>query len=212
MRAVLAALALAVANASIAQAPRFEDAVGYELSQMFRGNDVGLSPGGKPPNPTFYSEDFNRLEEVRCEQAALFGLIAKANMSGDILVAVCEAEAVRVRGLARDARRGLDSVIKQLRAGGMRVDDALVKTQWSYQQVAAADGEEHHFPVLLIGHGIVGPQTMVFAPRGERRVIVIQAEVRRHCDNYGLGATVLCADTRAALAQLGRRVLARVRR
>lgn len=134
-------------------------------------------------------------------------------MSGYILVAVCEAEAVRVRGLARDAKRGLERrSIKQLRAGGARVDDALVKAQWSYRHVAAADGEEHHFPVLLVGHGIVGPQTMVFAPRGESRVIVIQADVRRHCDNYGLGSTVLCTDTRAALAQLGRRVLARVRR
>lgn len=53
---------------------------------------------------------------------------------------------------------------------------------------------------------------MVFSPRGEKRVVVVQADVRRHCDNYGLGSTALCADTRGTLAQLGRRVLARVPR
>ena len=64
----------------------------------------------------------------------------------------------------------------------------------------------------MVGHGIVGPQTMVFAPRGERRVIVIQGDLYRHCENYGLDSTALCANTQATLAQLGRRILARVPR
>ena len=56
------------------------------------------------------------------------------------------------------------------------------------------------------------PVHRIILPRGERRVIVVQGDVRRHCENYGLGSTALCADTRATLAQLGRRVLARVPR
>lgn len=53
---------------------------------------------------------------------------------------------------------------------------------------------------------------MVFSPRGEKRVVVVQGDVRRHWDNHGLGSTALSADTRGTLAQLRRRVLARVPR
>ena len=205
--------ASAAATGAAAQAPRFEDAVGYELYQVVRGDNVSLSPGGTPYHPTFYAGEFNRIEEVRCERAASFGLIAQANISGNILVAVCEGEANRVRALARDAKRGLATVIRELKTSGARIDEAaLAKTGWTYHRVDAPDGEEHHFPVLLVGHGIVGPQTMVFSPRGERRVIVVQGDVRHHCESFGLGSTALCADTRAALAQLGRRVLTRVPR
>jgi len=177
MRALFVALALGAATVAAAQTPRFEDAVGYELYQLLRANDVGLSPDGRAYNPTFYSEDFNRLEEVRCEKTAAFGLITQANLSGNVLVAVCVVEADRVRGLARDAKRGLAVVIKELKAAGARVDEASAKTRWAYSRVEASDGEEHHFPVLLVGHGIVGPQTMVFSPRGERRVILIQGDL-----------------------------------
>jgi hypothetical protein len=216
MRAAFAAAAsgvvIAAATAAFAQAPRFEDAAGYELQQLLRGNDVALSPGGRQHHPAFYSEQFNQLEEVRCERTASFGLVAKANETGTLLVALCEAEADRVRALARDAKRGLATVIKALRASGARVDESLVQSQWAWRRVDAPDGEEHHFPVLVVGHGIVGPQTLVFSPRGERRVIVVQGDVRRHCESYGLGSTALCADTRAAFARLGRRVLARIPR
>jgi hypothetical protein len=213
MRSVLGAVALAAVTGAAAQVPRFEDAVGYELYQLVRASDVSLSPGSERYHPTFYAEEFNRIEEVRCERTASFGLIAKANLSATVLVSVCEREANRVRALARDAKRGLATVIKELQTSGARIDErALAKSGWIYQRVDAPDGEEHHFPVLLIGHGIVGPQTMVFSPRGERRVIVVQGDLRRHCENYGLGSTALCADTRATFALLGRRVLARLPR
>jgi hypothetical protein len=213
MRLILGAVALAAVTSAWAQVPRFEDAVGYELYQVVRADGVAMSPGGKAYHPTFYAEGFNRIEEVRCERTAAFGLIAKANESGNVLVAVCEREANRVRALARDAKRGLAAVIKELQGSGARIDEAaLARTGWTYHRVDAPDGEEHHFPVLLVGHGVVGPQTMVFAPRGESRVIVVQGDVRRHCENYGLGAMPLCTDTRATLAKLGRRVLTRLPR
>jgi|SRR6185503_9771719 len=213
MHLVFSAIALAAMTGAAAQAPRFEDAVGYELYQVIRGDKVSLSPDGKAYHPTFYAGEFNRIEEVRCERTASFGLITQANISGNVLVAVCEGEASRVRALARDAKRGVAAVIRELKTAGARIDEtALARTGWTYHRVDAPDGEEHHFPVLLIGHGIVGPQTMVFSPRGDRRVIVVQADVRSHCENYGLGSTALCADTRAAFAQLGRRVLTRVAR
>lgn len=208
--AIAAASLSAVATCAAAQSPRFEGAVGYELQQVFRGSDVGLSPGGKPHYPAFYAEETNRIEEVRCERTATFGLIAKTNLSGNVLVAVCEREADRVRALARDARRGLAVVIRELKSAGMQFNSDLARAGWNYEHINATDGEEHHFPVLMIGHGIVGPQTMVFAPRGDRRVVVVQGDVRRHCENYGHGATELCANTRAVLAQLGRQVLVRV--
>ncbi|MFM9971030.1 MAG: hypothetical protein ACKVQK_21765 [Burkholderiales bacterium] len=213
MRSAFAIAAFAATTFANAQTPRFEDAVGYEIYQIVRANDVALSPGGKTYHPTFYSVETNKIEEVRCERTAIFGLITKANLSGNLLVSICENEANRVRALARDAKRGLSAVVTELRAGGAKIDDAmLAKAGWTYQNINAADGEEHHFAVLLIGHGIDGPQTMVFAPRGERGVIVVQADVRRHCENYGLDSSALCANTRAALAQLGRSVLKRVAR
>ena len=210
---VFGAVALAAVTSASAQTPRFEDAVGYELYQVVRGDNVSLSPGGNAYHPTFYAGEFNRIEEVRCERTAAFGLITQANVSGNILVAACEGEANRVQALARDAKRGLATVIQELKTSGARIDEAaLAKTGWTYHHVDAPDGEEHHFPVLLIGHGIVGPQTMVFSPRGERGVIVVQGDMGRHCENHGLGSTALCAGTRATFAKLGRRVLARVPR
>lgn len=212
IRTILAATALACSVWAAAQSPRFEDAVGYELSQLLRGSDVGLSAGVPAFNPTFYSQDFNRPEEVRCERAAAFGLIARASQSGTVLVAVCEAEADRVRGLARDAKRGLEVVMKALRSSGARIDEAAARSQWAYRQVQASDGLETHFPMLVVGHGILGPQTLVFSPRGERRVVIVQSDVYRQCEDSGLAPTPLCADTGATLAKLARRVLARVAR
>jgi hypothetical protein len=210
----LAAAALVAAStAAVAQAPRFADAAGYELYQVVKAGGVALSPEGREVYPTFYSNEFNKIEEVRCERTAAFGLVTQANISGNVLVAVCEKEADRVRALARDGKRGLSSVVNELKKTSQKLDEAaLAKIGWTYRHEQKADGDEHHFPVLLIGHGIVGPQTVVFAPRGERRTVVVQADLRRHCEGYGLGATALCADTRATLAQLGRRVLARVPR
>lgn len=201
---------LAAATA-LAQAPRFEDIAGRELQGLLGAGGVALSPGA-PAHPVFYAETPNRVEEVHCEQTAAFGLIARANLAGQVLVAVCEQESARVRALARDARRGLAAILDELRKGGARIDEAAAQAAWNYRRVAAPDGEEHHFPVLLIGHGVLGPQTVVWAPRADRRTVVIQADVQRHCQDAGLQGTALCTGTRALLARLGRQVLARLPR
>jgi hypothetical protein len=47
-------------------------------------------------------------------------------------------------------------------------------------------------------------------PRGARRAIVVQAETRHLCENFGLQTqTPLCSGTRRALADIARRLEAR---
>lgn len=207
----LAALALATAPATLAQTPRFDAQAAPALLSVLGVDKVSVSPLAQPALPVFYADAPNQVETVHCERTASFELIARASQSGQVLVAVCEREAGRVRALARDAQRGLAAVLAELRNGGLRIDEGRLAQQWRYRRVEAADGEEHHFPVLLIGHGILGPQTLVFTPRGEQRAVVIQTDVPRHCADGALQASTLCSDTPATLARLARQVLARTR-
>lgn len=210
MRVAIAAVLTAASLRAVAQSPSFENIVGAELQQALRNPQIQLSPMRPAFHPTFYSDALNRPEEVACEREAGFGLVAMANEGGALLVAVCEASAAAVGRHGEAGRKALADALAALRGSGATIDDAAIeKAQWNYQRVDAADGREHRFPVLIIGHGVVGPQTLVFLPKGQRRAVVVQADVRRVCEMEAAASSPLCADLRGAMAKLARSVLAR---
>lgn len=210
-RISVAALLAATSLSAVAQAPSFESVVGAEARQALRNQQIQLSPMRPAFHLTFYSDALNRPEELACEREAGFGLVAMANEGGALLVAVCEANAAAVGRHGEAGRRGLADALAALRGSGTKIDDAAIeKAQWSYQRVDASDGREHRFPVLILGHGVVGPQTLVFLPKGQRRAVVVQADVRRLCEIDVAASGPLCSDLRGTMARLARAVLARV--
>jgi hypothetical protein len=157
----------------------------------------------------FYGEAMNEFKDVSCERRASFGIIASANMAGAIRAGICVREVRRVRTLAAYAQPALAGVIALLSEGGVKVDPKMLdKFGWRYVKTTGADGaEEHYFPLVAVGHGIAHLPTLVRVPRGARRAILVQADTMKLCENYGLqNKTPLCSNTRAALADIARRL------
>lgn len=183
----------------------FSIAAGREVWQVARFDPprFALALGNDASLFAFYGEGTNPLQGVRCERTAGFDFIASANSAGGILVGICAKEAQHVRALAVAAKPALERLLTQ--AGIMQ------NPVWTYAKTTAADGaEEYFFPVLAVGHGILGPQTVVRVPRGARRAIVVQADTMHLCESFGLKThTPLCIDTRQALTDIARRLDAR---
>jgi hypothetical protein len=191
----------------------FSRLAGYAIysAGQFAPPEFALSPGSEAP-VSFYGDALNKFQDVSCERRASFGMIAKANMAGAISVGICVRERQRVRALAASAQPALAGTLALLSQGGARFDPAMLdKAGWKYARSVGADGaEEHYFALIAVGHGIVALPTLVRIPRGARRAIVVQADLMRLCENYGLRErTVLCRDTRGALADIAQRLDAR---
>ncbi len=161
----------------------------------------------------FYGKESNQLEQATCERGAGFGIIASANMAGGISTGICVAEAQRVRELAQNSEVVLGALLGRVSQGGSSKPDGaeLARMGWSYAKKVTPNGtEEHYFPLLVIGHGVLYFPTVVLVPRGARQAIVVQADTMRLCENYGLQTqTPLCSDTREALSEIARRLEAR---
>lgn len=212
-RAACAVLACLVAATAAAQGPGFEssaarvilDVISFDPPQfaLMKGREGGFA---------FYGTAPNELEEVRCERSASFGFIALANEAGGITVGICTREVKRVRALSLYAKGSLDGLMARLAQSGPRVDTAaLEKAGWVYRQRAAAGGEAISFPVLLVGHGILGPDTVVLFAKDGKRAVVVQAESRRMCESFKQHLkTPLCSDPDGTLLQIAQRIAATV--
>lgn len=208
---VAGAKQVAAARPASPAAPGFAGAAAREIDDtvFFDPPRFALGPGPES-GFAFYGLAMNELEEVRCERSAAFGIVAMANMAGGINVGVCTREARRVRGLALAAKGSLDGLLGLLSQSGPKLDAAaLEKAGWVYRQRATPAGEVFSFPVLMVGHGILGPDTLVLLPKDGKRAVVVQADTRRLCENYGLQSqTPLCSDRDGTLLEIARRIAA----
>src|SRR5258707_3659254 len=102
--------------------------------------------GGVRKTPlAFYGDGMNQFNEVQCERSAGFEIIAMANVAGGIRVAVCTAEAGRVRELAAGAQPVLDGLLAKM-SEASAVDRAMLAKQgWTYAKTAGPRGAERHF-------------------------------------------------------------------
>ena len=111
-----------------------------------------------------------------------------------------------MRTLAVMAPRSLDALLARL----PEIDTAKRRQLgWTTTRSEGPNRtEEHAFPVVLIGHGILVAQTAVIVSAGGRQAVVVQADTYRMCEEgYGLkDRTALCRDTRQALMDIARRL------
>ena len=205
---------LSAASRASAQAD-FAAQVAREIGMAVRFDPPGIALTSGDDGPfAFYGEAMNQFREVACERSASFGIIAKANIAGAIHVGICVREAQRVRKLASGAQPALAGTLALLLQGAATPDAAtLDKFGWKYSKTVGADGaEEHFYPLIAVGHGVVSVTTLVRIPRGARRAIVVQGDTRRLCENYGLeGRTPLCSNLRQTFADIAQRLESRFR-
>ena len=216
MRTGPALLALAAfAGSAAAQMPieqmppemKFALAVADEINAVaaFTPPEFTLSIREQETQLAFYGRESNQLEGVRCERQAAFEFVAQANLTGHIQVGVCGGEAKRVRTLAVMAPRSLDALLAQMPEVNT---EQRRKIGWTTTRSEGPNGtEQHAFPVVAIGHGVLSVQTVVIVTAGARQAVVVQADTHKLCENYGLqDKTTLCQDTRQALTDIARRV------
>ncbi|HTG97685.1 MAG TPA: hypothetical protein VL982_09575 [Burkholderiales bacterium] len=211
MRTGHALLALAAFAGSVAaQMPpdtKFALQVANEINAVaaFTPPDFTLSVREEQAQLAFYGREPNRLDGVRCERQAAFEFVALANLTGHMQVAICASEAKRVRTLAVMAPRSLEALLVQLPEIDM---ERRRKLGWTTTRAQGPNGtEEHAFPVVAIGHGMLVAQTAVIVTAGGRQAVVVQADTYKLCESYGLkDKTALCRDTRQALMDIARRL------
>jgi len=218
MRSALAALVLALVAGGAAAQPMsaFVSAAAKDVFEVGRFNQPDFSLGiGGDATFGFYGTEVNRFEQVQCEESASFEFVAKANQAGGLRVGVCARDAPRVRAFAIAAEPALDSLLAQLGQSGLKLERAaLAKAGWVYLKSTGPGGaEEHYFPLLAVGHGILWLPTVVLLPKTGPRAVVVQADLNHLCgENLGMKTrTPLCSDTRGALTEIARRLAARLR-
>ena len=204
---------LALNSASFAAAAGFAEMAAKEIGEVVLFDPPRFSlVTGRENYFLFYGKGADHFEEIRCERSAAFEFTARAGISGGIHVGICAREAKRIRALAAAAQPGLKGVIGQLSQTTTGLNaSALEKLGWTYARHTSANGaEEHYFPVIATGHGLLSVPTVVLVPRGARHAIIVQAEAMRLCENYGLrNQTPLCSNTRQALTDIARKLAAR---
>lgn len=220
--AAVAAFALAaLAGGATAQAPMPQSPPDAEFAALV-ANEINAVAAFAPPDFTlsfrsdesqlaFYGRELNQLDGVRCERQAAFEFVALANLVGHIQVGICAGEAKRVRTLAVMAPRSLEALLAQL----PEIDvEKRRKLGWTATRAEGPNrSEEHAFPVVAIGHGVLVAQTAVLVTAGGRRAVVVQADTSKLCESYGLqDKTALCRDPRQALMDIARRVEGRFAR
>ena len=212
---VLLALA-AFAGAATAQMPMQQMPPDTQFASVV-ANEINAVAGFTPPEFTlsvrddeshlaFYGKEANRLDGVRCERQAAFEFVARANLVGHIQVGICASEAKRVRTLAvmapRRSRRCSPRCPRSTSKSAASRAGRTTRTEGPNRT------EEHAFPVVVIGHGVLAVQTAVIVvPAAGRRSWCRPTQHKLCEEHYGLkDKTALCRDTRQALMDIARRV------
>ncbi len=169
----------------------------------------------KAPSFALYGKNINQYEEVKCERSVGFTIIANAGIVGNINVGVCAQEARRLRELAVSAKQGMDMLLDVLTKDGMGVNKGeLAKFGWVFdKQVGPNQSEIFYFPVIVVGHGVLGAPTVVLASKNnDNEAIIVQASIMNLCgENRAMQSqTPLCTDTKSAITDIALRLFARV--
>ena len=173
-----------------------------------------LIGANRPSVFAFYGRNLNEFEQVNCERSGTFQFIANAGIAGGIAVGACEAESKRVRDLAFSAEQSLNTVLAAVTQGTTRSPDykeRLQKAGWTYEKQTGPDQSEvRSFPVIAIGHGVLGVSTVVLYSEKRRQAIVVQADVTQLCGEGRSVQTPLCNNTKDALIDIAQRMYVRL--
>jgi hypothetical protein len=162
---------------------------------------------GDRANPSFPGEERNNFEQVPCERLAAFGFLGYATELGKLTAAACKNGA-RVRELSANARARVPLMMAGL---PIKEDDAR-KLGWYYAQETLGDGAEfHYFPLIAVGHGVLGAYSGVLYDKKTGGAVVIQAEARQMCGEHFVKEfkdAPFCTDMRGTLKRLAQSIRA----
>jgi hypothetical protein len=209
MRSVIGAALICAASAAQAQEDKqFDAAVWRAVTQVMpleKGRFV-LTLGDRA-NPSFPGEQRNNFEQVPCERLAGFGFLGYATELGKLTAAACKNGA-RVRELSTKARARLPLMM----AGLPIKDEDARKAGWYYAQETLGDGAEfHYFPLIAVGHGVLGVYSGVLYDKKTGGAVVIQAETSQMCGEHFIKEfkdAPFCADMRGTLKRVAQAVRA----
>ena len=175
----------------------------YQVTPQQQGRfQLGLADRTAP----VFNAAGDGIEQVQCEQVANFSIIGFANELGQIGGSVCKNGA-RVREMAMRASDGLTATLKNLPPLS---DEQARKAGLYYSQETLADGAEFfYFPVLLIGHGVLGPVTGVIYDKKTGSAAVVQAALLQMCgEQFGkdFDDSAFCTDPRGALKRVAQAI------
>lgn len=196
----------------VAQAPQpeFRTLAGKQIWDVVRFSPPGFQLGLGDGAPfVLYGELPGEYVQVKCERSSSFRLIAFANEAGGVNLGVCTQQVKRLGALSAAARPAIDALVAELFRGRTAPEAAArARLGLDYLRHTFPDGsQEHAFTVLLVGHGIIPVQTVIFVPSGSERAVVVQANVHKLCEDFGPRLqTPLCTDTRKALSDIARRI------
>jgi hypothetical protein len=163
---------------------------------------------GERTSPLFLYADGQSPAEIECRQNVAFKMNSGEAAAGAIHVSVCPEHTTRLRSLAIAGHRGTEAELARLRGQGPGTSpEKLRAAGWFTDRATLPDGsEENYFAVLLIGHGVIGLPTVILLAKTS--AVVVQASNHDLCGYTGGGPFPLCADPRAALTAIARRVAA----
>ena len=154
----------------------------------------------------FYGATPPSMEQVKCEQAVVFHVIAYANDQAMIQVGVCKRESHRIIELSRRAKSSVSTLITMLSSMGAKPEQwARLGLDWKHERLGA-NRELFTFPLIEIGHGIVVAYTIVLVDNSASHTVIVQADVAQLCKGNSL-RTPLCANTNRALTDIATRVM-----
>ena len=151
----------------------------------------GFAFNGKSP------DDFLMM---RCRQSARFLVVTLGNEVAGLAIGECDEERVRLEEVVKDAPTAIRRTIDALAQAGPRAsDEELRKYGLFYEKRQLADdAEQHYFPVLAGGHGLLALSSIVVIAK--RNAWVIQAQITTLCSQYENHR--LCTDTIQILSQI----------
>jgi len=144
-------------------------------------------------------------ETIACQQSAAFKIIAHANEVGTMALNACAEHAARLRTLAAAGPRRFDAMMADLQKGAPAFSMSQLRTiGWYSERSTAGGAEQHYFPVVLVGHGVIGIPTLILFK--DAQVVVAQFETTQLCGEGG-NPLPLCADPKGTLSAIAQRLL-----
>jgi hypothetical protein len=217
MRLAIAAVLVCAVSAAQSQLPNMpqtpEEKQFYSVVSRAVTQVMPLEKGrfaltlGDRGNPSFPGEGRNNFEQVPCERLAAFGFLGYATELGKLTAAACKNGA-RVRELSAKARARLPLMM----AGLPIKDEDARKLGWYYAQETLSDGAEfYYFPLIAVGHGVLGIYSGVLYDKKTGGAVVIQAEAGQMCGEHfakEFKDALFCTDMRGSLKRLAQSIRA----
>ncbi len=164
-------------------------------------------PKRAEPKFALYGVEPNKFEQISCERASAYTIIASMNAVNNIQVGICKAQTRRLLAGVEQSRKSMRAMLATL-GNGATVDAALAeRAGWTWKEKNLPNGSRSfEFPLILIGHGVISIRTYVLIDKSASRAVILQASVDHLCQNPAV-RTALCLEPSRAFAEIADRLI-----